>query len=138
MPSKKHHHQFIDIYNINIHVAVTKSQLKNMKKSIQSLKDPTKKRYPPAGATSSHNGTTDGVNSYHIAFWIDREMWKTVDHNQYSKLAEICAHEAAHAAGMIWNEIGASLDHDTLRDDEPLPYLIGWLTELLMRKTLEE
>lgn len=134
----KHYYHFLDIYNINILVAVTKPQLKKMLKELPAMSDPTKKHERPAGATAAIIGTTDGIKSYHVAFWIDKKMCAKVKSNKHSKLAEICAHEATHGAGMIWRHIGADINHDTLRDDEPMAYLVGWLTELLVRCVLDE
>lgn len=128
---KKHTHLFLDIYNVDLHIAVTREQVSHMKSVIPSMHKIPKK-HPPSGATSAHNGTRDGAASYHICFWIDHQAWVAAG-SYPSKLAEICAHEAAHGAGMIWRHIGAEIDHDTLRDDEPMAYLIGWLTEQLFR-----
>lgn len=135
MSKNKHHHHFLDIYNLSVHVAVTRKQMRHAEKYLkQNLRGPIKRR--AAGATFAIRAKRDGAETFHVYFWIDKKMWKKAG-GYHSKLAEICAHEAAHGAGMIWNETNATMDHDTLRDDEPMPYLIGWLTELLVRKVLK-
>lgn len=125
----KHLHHFLDIYNLSIHVAVTKKQMRHAEKVLkQDLQGPIKRK--ASGATFSITGERGGAESYHVYFWIDKAAWKRAGAHQ-SKLAEVCAHEAAHGAGMIWHHLGAEMNDDTLRDDEPMAYLIGWLTELL-------
>lgn len=134
MAKAKHDFHFLDIYNLDVRVAVTKKQLKHMQKKLGL--GPLNKKNPPAGATYELYTTRGGAQVFTVCFWIDAKMWKRSGADMY-KLAEICAHEASHGFGMIWNHIGGTMDHKTFRDDEPAAYLHGWLTAHLMQLALE-
>lgn len=130
-------HRFLDVFAVNLHLAVTRPELRHMLEVIPSMEDP--RPAGPAGATSGHDGyNADGaITSYHVAFWVDRRAWRRRGSDP-ARLAEICAHEAAHAAGMIWRHIGATINHDTLRDDEPMAYLLGDLAGWLYAETVAD
>lgn len=135
MAKTKHDYHFLDIYNLDVRVAVNKQQLKDMCKELDMV--PLKLDPDPAGATYCRYYQRGGAEIFAVCFWIDAKLWKKSGSDVF-KLAEICAHEAAHGFGMIWNHIGGTMDHDTFRDDEPAAYLLGWLTSHLVRLAMEE
>jgi hypothetical protein len=125
-----HYRHYLDIYSIDIHVAVTLSQLAHMSTELNVMKGLSKKKHPPSGATHGKYGKRGGAEIYSLAFWMDRQKWIEAG-SPPNKLADVAAHEAAHGAGMLWRHIGAWHSPVTLSDDEPMAYLIGWLTGVL-------
>ena len=108
-----------------------------MMKQFSNIKSPVDRADPIPACTWERTTWVDDVATKHVLFWIDQSTWLESGRHP-SKLVELCAHEAAHGTGMIWNHIEARLNHRTLKEDEPMAYLIGWLTELLFKLSWTE
>lgn len=134
MSRKKHGWLYLDLYRVNLHVATNPDQLRDLLRTFDQMEDPTVRDDPPAASTAGWLGDTDGVKSYHVVWWIDAPSHSAED---LDRLVNTVAHEAMHGAGMIWRNIGAQLDATAITD-EPLAYLVGFLTEWLWSAAIED
>lgn len=123
--SKKAHWHYLDLYRVNLHAATTRRQLRDLLTTFTAMEDPTAQAATPGGSTAGWRGDTDGVESYHVVWWIDAES-----HADPAALVNTVAHEAMHGAGIILRHLGADVNPDTICD-EPTAYLVGFLTEWL-------
>ncbi len=110
----------LDIYSAVVHLATTQKQWDRLRKTVDSLDA------EPGGlgfTSCDVFEATDGGTVPHLSIFIDRKAHA----DSVSALVNTCAHEAAHAAGMLLNHLGQPYDGNS----EAHAYLVGWLAQWL-------
>lgn len=107
----------LDIYGTRLHLATTPGQWRRLCRQYEQL-DPDMAQ---GNGCSSLFGE-DGV--VHLAFYVSRRL-------ATGKRIEVAGHEAAHGAGLLFEDIEAK--YDAL--SEPFAWLVGWLTRWLWEAT---
>lgn len=119
----------LDIYGVDLHLATTEREWKNLRRRLSYLDT------LPDSAGLTHFAIWEpndgGRSTPVVAFWIRGGVA-----GDLLDLVATCAHEATHAASHILTWTG----HDIRGDrggDEPMAYLVGWLTQWLWTNTKE-
>lgn len=110
--TKARSHQ-LDIYGAWLHVARTERAWTKLRKRIDSLPDIDDGSLGFTAREVEDDGTT------HLAVFLDAARLA----GNHVGTAEIVAHEAAHAAGMLLDHIGQDYDGES----EAFAYLVGWM-----------
>ncbi|RNL66256.1 hypothetical protein EFK50_01115 [Nocardioides marmoriginsengisoli] len=115
-------HHLLDIYETYVYRTTTAKQWSKLRKLRPFLDE---KAPGSAGFTQfvTWNPDGPGLVEPHIVVWINLKQ-----HTSQGSLINTAAHEAAHAAGMLFEHLG----HQIGSHDEPHAYLVGWLTEWLL------
>lgn len=112
----------LDVYDTHLHLCTTKGQLRRHLRDMGGVLE----RGLPEDADGATMSTIEypptGGSVHHLTFYIPDAADRPP-----SARANVCAHEAAHAAGEILGRKNAETDPR----DEHVAYLIGWLTEWL-------
>lgn len=109
----------LDIYGTRMHLAHTPKQWAQLRREINTIPE-----NPQALAlTQSVKEITDrGDELLHLCLWVD-----IAGHDSAVELIQTLAHEAAHAAGFIFEQMESPYD----AVNEPYAYLVGWLAAWL-------
>jgi hypothetical protein len=116
-------HHTLDIYGAEIHLATTKRDWTTLRRRFKFLDDAPESAGLSQFATFHPKG--GGITVPHLVLWLDLKA-----HQTRLDLIDTCAHEAAHAAGQLFEHIG----HDIRGTDEPHAYLVGWLTRWMLEQ----
>jgi hypothetical protein len=105
----------LDVYGAWLHVVTRKKDWRRLRKEINREVPKRVTSFGLACRTHGRDGST------HLLVFID--VKKVGD----AGLVELCAHEAAHAAVMLFDQIGERVTWKS----EPYAYLCGWLTSFI-------
>lgn len=111
-------HKRIEIYEVDVYLSRKPSEWRKVRKL---LGDSLPKRVESVGRTDFLTKTT-GVTLPECAISIYVDV--AIHDGDHVQLVDTCAHEAAHAAAALLEQIG----HRGDATDEPTAYLIGHLT----------
>ena len=107
----------LDLYGTNLRVSTQPEAWPSMLEGLEVIEE-AKEIHEAIGQTfGARNGT-----EYTIAVYVSDVFDDPIDQ------ALVVAHEATHAAGFLYDFLGA--DQNGL--DEPFAYLVGWMTQKIM------
>jgi hypothetical protein len=112
-------HHDLDIYAVHIHVTRSRKAMRAMR-ATYGVKFEKQLEVFGLTAVRSRNGVM------HACVFIDKDV-------KGQLLVEIVAHETAHLAGMVFDE----LDTKITGTSEPFAYLCGWTASCLWRSARE-
>ena len=115
MPSFVEH--TLDVYGVALYFASNGRQWAAIRKS----------RMPRLSPAPGSHGLTEMFSAGPV---IQFAVYVAPDDDP-AELINTCAHEAAHVAGQILEEVGADYDGAS----EPHAYLVGWVTQWLWQNT---
>lgn len=112
---------FLEVYGLHLHLA---TDVKAWRKLNKRVSDSLHTKKPDAsGLVEIGTFTTQrGMHMPHVYIFINVGA-----HEDIEGLVDTIAHEASHAAGAIAEHIG----HPIAPVDEPVAYLVGWITRWL-------
>jgi hypothetical protein len=113
-------HHVLDVYDAELHLATTEREWARLVRRFEGTLEPD---------DCNGVGTTTLVLDRerfrpHLVIWVDL----TTHGDDALGLVTTCAHEAAHAAGMLLDHIRQSYDGES----EAFAYLVGWITRWLI------
>lgn len=105
----------LDVYGMWVHVATRQKDWRRIRKAVSHT---IQKNVDSVGLTVR---TRDSDGVFHLVVFI------AADRLGPAGLVEVCAHEAAHVATMLFDEIGQKVSWKS----EPYAYLTGWATSFI-------
>lgn len=119
-------HHVLDVYGAHIHLATDRRAWATLRRRYSGMVDTVPESAGWCRIATFHP-KGGGITELHLVLWVD----VAAHHAQPGELLDTCAHEATHAALALMDHIG----HDPRGSaDEPIAYLVGWLTRWMWER----